>query len=63
MTGAAAAAAGGGKNALVPVWVSLLVFQSLRALGFAYRFWKDPKYVCVCVCACDVEGAAWVTCM
>jgi hypothetical protein len=30
---------------LLPVWLSLLVFQSLRALGFAWRFWKDPKYV------------------
>ena len=39
---------GAGRSAggqLLPVWLSLLVFQSLRALGFAWRFWKDPKYV------------------
>lgn len=33
----------GGK--LFQVWLSLLVFQLLRGLGFAWRFWKDPKYV------------------
>ncbi|GAB5029858.1 multidrug resistance protein norm [Nannochloropsis oceanica] len=31
----------GGK--LFQVWLSLLVFQLLRGLGFAWRFWKDPK--------------------
>lgn len=39
---------GAGRGAggqLLPVWLSLLVFQSLRALGFAWRFWKDPKCV------------------
>lgn len=39
---------GAGRSAggqLLPVWLSLLVFESLRALGFAWRFWKDPKYV------------------
>ena len=28
---------------LLPVWLSLLVFQALRVLGFAYRFYRDPK--------------------
>jgi len=40
---------GAGRSArgqLLAVWLSLLIFQSLRALGFAWRFWKDPKYVC-----------------
>lgn len=31
---------GGG---LTGVWLSLLLFQSLRALGFAYRFWIDRR--------------------
>lgn len=32
-----------GRQGLLPVWLSLLLFQGLRALGFAYRFWRDPR--------------------
>jgi hypothetical protein len=36
-----------GKQGLLPVWLSLLLFQALRALGFALRFWLDPRSVVV----------------
>ncbi|EWM28960.1 hypothetical protein Naga_100308g6 [Nannochloropsis gaditana] len=37
----ATAFVGSGAGQLFSVWMALLVFQSLRALGFAYRFWID----------------------
>jgi len=37
----ATAFVGSGAGQLFNVWMTLLVFQSLRALGFAYRFWID----------------------